>query len=68
MAAGKQLMGHWLTEEGDRVSVYKSGRSYWICHGGSEHLCHPNIRSLQDTRREAVLVFHIKPTDFHMSD
>lgn len=60
----KQMVGYWLTEDGDRVWVYKGGRSYWISYSNNEHLCHPSIRSIQDTRREAVIVFHVKPTDF----
>jgi hypothetical protein len=61
----KQLIGYWLTEDGGRVWVYKAGRSYWISHGSGEHLCHPSIRSVDDTQREALLVFHVSPTEFH---
>ena len=60
----KQLLGYWTTEDGGRVWVYKSGRSFWISHDSGEHLCHPSIRSLDDTRREAVLVFSVVVTDF----
>lgn len=60
----KTLLGYWETEDGGRVWVYKQGRSFWISHGSGEHLCHPSIRSLDDTRREAVLVFSVSPSDF----
>ena len=63
--SARRLAGYWLTETGDRVWVYKGGRSYWISDGQGEHLCHPSVRSLQDTRKEAVLVFHVAPTEFH---
>lgn len=66
--SNKRLVGYWHTENGERVWVYKGGRSYWISQGDSEHLCHPSIRSIQDTRRETVLVFHVSPTDFQSVD
>lgn len=61
----KRLLGHWNTEDDGTVWVYKAGNSYWISHGNKEHLCHPSVRGLDDTRREAVIVFHVKPTNFH---
>lgn len=64
----KKLLGHWLIEDGSKVWVYKEGRDHWISYGDREHLCHPSIRSLQDTRRETVIVFHVKPTEFHPID
>lgn len=66
--AKKQSVGYWLTEEGDRVWVSKAGGAYWISHGSREQLCHPSIRSLQDTAREALVVFHVTPVDFHYVD
>lgn len=60
-----RLLGHWLTEDGERVWVHKASRGYRISHGSSEHLCHASIRSLRDTKKEAAIVFHINPTDFH---
>lgn len=63
--SAKKLLGHWLTEERDRIWVYKAGRGYSISHGDSEHSCHASIRSLRDTKKEAVHVFLVNPTDFH---
>lgn len=60
----RQLVGKWTNDEGDAVWVYKAGRSFWISHGNGEHLCHPSIRSLDDTRREAMLVYHVNVPNF----
>jgi hypothetical protein len=60
----KQLLGQWVNDEGDAVWVYKSGRSYWISHGMNEQLCHPSIRSVEDTKREIFLVFHVAVSRF----
>lgn len=62
--AKKQLVGRWVNDDGDTIWVYKSGRSYWISNGTADHLCHPSIRSLEDTKREALLVFHVQMTAF----
>lgn len=60
----RQLIGKWLTEDSDTVWVYKAGRSFWISHGLDEHLCHPSIRTIEDTKKEAFLVFHVKAVSF----
>lgn len=62
--SGKQLLGYWVTDDGQRVWVYKSGRNFWINYGNGQHLCHPSIRSLDDTKREAFLVFQVAVVDF----
>ena len=59
-----QLIGKWLTEDGSSVWVYKAGRSFWISHGLDERLCHPSIRTIEDTKKEAFLVFHVKVVSF----
>lgn len=60
----RQLIGKWTNDEGDTVWVYKAGRSFWISHGSGDHLCHPSIRNVSDTQREAMIVYHVKVTNF----
>lgn len=60
----KQLLGKWVDEAGDFAWVYKSGRSFYLSHGAHEHLCHPSIRSLDDTKREAFLVYQFRAAHF----
>ena len=62
--AKKQLIGKWTNESGDTVWVYKAGRSYWISYGDNEHLCHPSVRALQDTKREAMIVYHVNMSTY----
>lgn len=57
--AKKQLIGKWINDDGETVWVYKAGRSYWISYGSGEHLCHPSVRNVDDTKREAMIVFHV---------
>lgn len=60
----KQLIGKWVDAGGDFAWVYKSGRSFYLSHGGHEHLCHPSVRNLEDTKREAMLVYQFKAVSF----
>lgn len=60
----RQLIGKWINDDGDMVWVYKGGRDFWISYRDSEHLCHPSIRSVNDTKREAMLVFHVSVTSY----
>lgn len=64
MARKRELLGKWISADGEWVWVYKSGRSFYLSHGNSEHLCHPSIRGLDDTKREAYLVFHFSAERF----
>lgn len=60
----RQLIGKWLTEDGDTVWVYKTGRSFWISHGLDERICHPSIRSIEATKKEVFTIFHVKVVSF----
>lgn len=60
----KQLLGKWVDAEGNWLWVYKKGRSFLISHGAHEHLCHASIRSLDDTKREAFLVYQFQAERF----
>lgn len=60
----RQLVGKWTNDDGATVWVYKAGGSYWISYGNNEHLCHPSVRSLNDTSREALIVFHVNVPNY----
>ncbi|MEQ6335630.1 hypothetical protein [Sphingobium sp. MK2] len=62
--AKRQLIGKWNNDDGDTVWVYKAGRSFWISYGDGDHLCHPSIRNVSDTKREALIVFNINAPNF----
>ena len=60
----RQLVGKWTNEDGDMVWVYKGGRSFWISFRDNEHLCHPSVRTVGDTKREAMIVFHVSVPNY----
>jgi len=60
----RQLIGKWTNDDGETVWVYKGGKSFWLSFRDHEHLCHPSIRSVADTKREAMLVYHVKTLNF----
>lgn len=62
--AKKVLVAKLITDEGEIVYVSKAGGSFYIKYHGEEKLCHPSIRSLQMTSREASVVFHVTIVDF----
>lgn len=61
--AKKVLAAQLITDNGDTIYVYKSGRTYWLNYGFETKVCHPSVRTLADTKREAVIVFHVKIID-----
>lgn len=62
--AKRQLVGRLENDEGDAVWVHKCGRDFWISYRDREHLCHPSVRSVHDTPREAMVVFHVRVPNF----
>ena len=69
MARTKEvLLGHLRGVGADGapavISVYKAGRDYRITHGDARHLCHPSVRSIEKTKAEAFLVFHVGEASF----
>ena len=63
-----ERLGHWrgVADDGSDalVSVSKSGRSFSIGYKDRDHLCHPSVRTVKDTGREAMLVFHVRTEGF----
>ena len=50
--------------EGERVAVYKAGRTYRLSYGDRRHLCHPSVTSIQKAKAETYVVFLVKVDAF----
>ena len=64
----RRLIGKRTNSAGDVVWVYQAGRGYLLSYRNEEHDCHPSIRSVADTHREALLVYGVDVPDFARID
>ena len=63
MPRAEPLIGYFTgtyNEAPARISVYKAGRTYRLWYGDRKHLGHPSVKTIEDAKREAFLVFSVK--------